>query len=296
MQIIDYKGWQSIRLANRQVELVVTRDVGPRILRFGFIGGPNIFAELEGQIGGRGESEWMNRGGHRLWIAPEAAPWSYELDNELYALAESIPNGVRTVQAPGPLTGIEKQMEITLDPERNVVTVRHTLTNRRVTPVRCSVWTPSVMGPGGQAILPLPAKVPHTECLVPTQNWSLWSYTVLNDPRFTFGRDYLFFRQDAARGPNKIGLRHREGWAAYQREGMLFVKYFDCVADAEYPDGNVNCECFSNEEMLEVESLGPLVSLRQDESASRTETWKLFAPVARCESEADADRWIKPLV
>ncbi|NLF86391.1 MAG: hypothetical protein GX571_09845, partial [Lentisphaerae bacterium] len=206
MQMIDYKGWKSIRLANRQVELIVTRDVGPRVIRFGFIGGPNIFAELEGHIGGRGESEWMNRGGHRLWIAPEAAPWSYELDNEPYAVAEAIPNGVRTVQAPGPLTGIEKQMEITLDPERNVVTIRHTLTNRRASPVRCSVWTPTVMGPGGQAILPLPAKVPHTECLVPTQNWSLWSYTVLNDPRFTFGRDYIFFRQDATRGPNKIGL------------------------------------------------------------------------------------------
>jgi len=296
MQMIDYKGWKCIRLANKQVELIVTRDVGPRIIRFGFIGGPNVFAEFEDQMGGRGESEWMIRGGHRLWIAPEAAPWSYELDNEPYAVAEAIPNGVRTVQAPGPLTGIEKQMEITLDPERNVVTIRHTLTNRRASPVRCSVWTPTVMGPGGQAILPLPAKVPHTECLVPTQNWSLWSYTVLNDPRFTFGRDYIFFRQDATRGPNKIGLRQREGWAAYQREEMLFVKYFDCVADAEYPDGNVNSEYFSNEAMLEVESLGPLVSLQQDESASHTETWKLFAPVARCESEADVDRLIKPLV
>ena len=296
MQMIDYKGWKSIRLANRQVELIVTRDVGPRIIRFGFIGGPNLFAEFADELGGRGESEWMNRGGHRLWIAPEAKPWSYELDNEPYAVAEAIPNGVRTVQAPGPLTGIEKQMEITLDPERNVVTIRHTLTNRRASPVRCSVWTPTVMGPGGQAILPLPAKVPHTECLVPTQNWSFWSYTVLNDPRFTFGRNYILFRHDASRGPNKIGLRHREGWAAYQREEMLFVKYFDCVADAEYPDGNVNSEYFSNEAMLEVESLGPLVSLQQDESASHTETWKLFAPVARCESEADVDRWIKPLV
>jgi hypothetical protein len=296
MQAIDYKGWKSIRLANRQVELVVTRDVGPRIIRFGFIGGPNLFAEFAGQQGGRGESEWMIRGGHRLWIAPEAKPWSYELDNEPYELAEAIPNGVRAVQAPGPLTGIAKQMEITLDPDRNQVAVVHTLTNRRATPARCSVWTPSVMGPGGQAILPLPAKVPHTDCLAPTQNWSLWSYTVLNDPRFTFGRDYIFFRHDASRGPNKIGLMQREGWAAYQREEMLFVKYFDCVADAAYPDGNVNCECFSNEEMLEVESLGPLVSLQQNESVNRTEVWKLFSPVARCASEEDADRWVKPLI
>jgi hypothetical protein len=296
MQMVKFKGWNAIRLANREVELVISRDVGPRILRFGFVGGPNIFAEYAEQQGGRGESEWMIRGGHRFWVAPEAKPWSYELDNDPYESAVAIPNGVRTLQAAGPLTGLAKQMDITLDPERNEVKVVHTLINRRELPVRCSTWALSVMGPGGQAIIPLPAKKPHTECLEPTQNWSLWAYTVLNDSRLMLGRDYLFIRHEAGRSPNKIGLKQREGWAAYQRENLLFVKYFDCVEDAEYPDGNVNFECFTNEDMLEVESLGPLVSLQQGESVSRTEVWKLFANVPRCATEADVAKWVKPLI
>jgi hypothetical protein len=60
---------------------VISRDVGPRILRLGFIGERNLFAEIAGQQGGMNEDEWMIRGGHRLWIAPEEKPKTYELDN-----------------------------------------------------------------------------------------------------------------------------------------------------------------------------------------------------------------------
>ena len=74
MENVEFNGWQNnVRLANGEVELIVTQDVGPRVCRFGFIDGPNMFAELDGQ-GGSGEEEWMIRGGHRLWIAPEEKP------------------------------------------------------------------------------------------------------------------------------------------------------------------------------------------------------------------------------
>ncbi len=296
MQEVKFNGWRALRLANREVELIVTRDVGPRIIRFGFTGGPNIFAEVEGQQGGRGEKEWMIRGGHRLWIAPEAVPWSYELDNEPYERAEAIPDGVLVRQAAGPVTGLAKQMEITLAADSNTVTIRHTLFNAGAHTVRCAVWAPSVMGPGGQAIVPLPAKIPHTERLTHNQQWSIWPYTDLSDPRWTFGRDQVLFRQDPRRGPAKIGIAHREQWVAYQREGLLFAKYFPHLPDAEYPDGGVSFETFANEEFLELESLGPLVSLQPGESASHTERWRLFRGVPRCAGEADVARLVKPLV
>ena len=35
-----YNGWQNCyRVSNGQIELIVTGDVGPRIIRFGFVGG-----------------------------------------------------------------------------------------------------------------------------------------------------------------------------------------------------------------------------------------------------------------
>src|SRR5260370_22874998 len=65
------RGWpNSYRMSNGEVELIITTDVGPRVIRFAFIGGQNIFKEFEPQLGHSGEKEWMPRGGHRLWDAP----------------------------------------------------------------------------------------------------------------------------------------------------------------------------------------------------------------------------------
>jgi len=69
IETVSYRGWKhNIRLTNGQVELIVTQDVGPRIVRFGFIGARNVFGELSEQMGGAGETQWMIRGGHRLWL------------------------------------------------------------------------------------------------------------------------------------------------------------------------------------------------------------------------------------
>lgn len=39
---INYKGWcNSFRVSNGKLELVVLADVGPRIIRYGFVGDVN---------------------------------------------------------------------------------------------------------------------------------------------------------------------------------------------------------------------------------------------------------------
>ena len=158
-----------------------------------------------------------------------------------------------------------------------------------------SPWALSVMAPNGMAILPLPAKIPHTKCLTHNQEWSLWGYTDFTDKRWTLGSRYIFFRQDPKRGPNKMGLAQREGWAAYVVGPYAFVKRFPWIDGAKYPDGGVNFETFSNEEFLEVETLGPLVTLRPGQSTRHVETWRIFRKVPHIASEADADRHIRPL-
>lgn len=296
MQEVVYNGWKCLRLTNDETELIVTRDIGPRIIRFGFIGGPNVLGEIPADQGGRGEAEWKNRGGHRCWIAPESMPWSYELDNEPYAEAAAISGGIRTRQEPGPVTGLAKELEITLASDKNEVRVLHRYTNRGAGPVDFAPWSISVMGLNGLEIIPLPKKIPHTEMLTHNQNWSIWSYTDFADPRWKIGSRYVFLRQDPARGPTKLGVAHREGWVAYQREGCLFVKYFPFAEGAKYPDGGVNFETFTNQEILEIETLGGLVTLKPGESVEHVEKWRLFANVPECTSEDDVDRIVRPLV
>lgn len=296
MEIVEFNGWRrNVRLANDDVELIVTQDVGPRIARFGFTGETNVFAEIDGHQGGTDEDEWMLRGGHRLWAAPEVKPDTYELDNTPIPI-EEIDGGIRTRQPVGKRTGLAKTMDIALAPDSSQVTVLHTLQNMSHKPVTVAPWGLTVMAPGGMAIVPLPPKVPHTERLTHNQEWSLWAYTDLSDPRWTLGSRYVFLRQDETRGPTKIGMAHREGWIGYLLGEFLFVKRFEWLNGVDYPDGGVNFETFANEEFLEVESLGALQTLEPDESVSHEEQWELYRSVPRVGTEDDVDKQIVPIV
>jgi len=111
---ISYGGWPNCyRISNAQVELILTADVGPRVIRFGFVGGQNLFKEFSEQMGGTGETSWQIRGGHRLWIGPEDARYTYGLDNSPVTV-EVMGDMVRATQATEPETGLQKVMDIYL--------------------------------------------------------------------------------------------------------------------------------------------------------------------------------------
>jgi hypothetical protein len=57
------------------------------VIRYGFVGGQNLFKEFAEQLGRSGETSWQARGGHRLWAAPERIPYTYALDNRAVTVA-----------------------------------------------------------------------------------------------------------------------------------------------------------------------------------------------------------------
>ena len=71
-----------LKLSNGTVDVLVTLDLGPRVIYYGFAGGENTFAELGPDTVVKSElGEWHPWGGHRLWHAPEASPRRYVLDD-----------------------------------------------------------------------------------------------------------------------------------------------------------------------------------------------------------------------
>lgn len=290
MEQVNYNGWEKcIRLANQEIELIVTTVIGPRIIRFGFQNEKNMFTEISEDQGGRNEKDWKLRGGHRFWIAPELKPRTYELDNSPVE-TEVIPYGIRTRQPPGALSECAKTMEISLDSKSNTVRIVHTLTNHGSEPIHGAPWALSVMAPNGMAVIPLPARIPHTERVLHNQEWTLWGYTDLTDPRWTLGPRYIFLRQDINRGPNKLGIAHREGWGGYLLDEFLFVKRFDFNPTSIYPDGGVNFEVFTNESFLEMESLAGLANLEPGASLSHMETWELHRGIPHVNNQEEADK------
>lgn len=294
LEKVDYRGWKNcFRLSNGSVELIVTSDVGPRIIRLAFCGGSNLFAEFSDQTGRSGEKEWMIRGGHRLWIAPEKIPLTYEPDNGPVEV-RPVKNGLRTVEKTGALSKCRKKMTVRMNPSADEVTVLHEITNNSPRPVEMAPWALSVMAPGGLAVIPLPARIPHSVQVLPNQQWSLWGYTDLADSRFKIGKRYIFFSHDGRKGPNKLGLLQKEGWSAYIVNGDLFTKTVPFKKGSVYPDGNVNFETFSNEDMLELETLGPLCKLRPGETVRHLEKWSLYSGVGEIRNEEDVQSKILP--
>src|SRR5581483_2821987 len=101
---------------------------------------------------------------------------------------------------------------------------------------------------------------------------------------------------DPKRKPTKFGLAHAMGWVGYLNRGTLFVKRIPYEDGKTYPDRGCNFETWTDPDMLEVESLGPLVRLKPGGRVTHTETWELFGNVPDVKGEADIDRHILPVV
>jgi hypothetical protein len=283
------------RLSNGAAEVVVTTDVGPRIAAYRLAGGENVFRE---RAGTGPKTEWRSYGGHRLWAAPEARPRTYAPDNDPVEYQADASRGAITLTAPvEPLARIQKTIRVVLDAAGPGVTVEHTITNKSAWPIELAPWAVTVMKGGGTAIVPQePPPPPDTEMLLPVRSMALWAYTNMSDARFTFGRRYVRLRSDeAAATPLKIGFGNKAGWAAYHRDGTLFVKRFAYENDARYADFGSNNELYTNGAMLEVETMGRLQTIAPGASATHVERWGLFKDVAIGTTDDDLDGSVLPL-
>ncbi|GIV09160.1 MAG: hypothetical protein KatS3mg019_1251 [Fimbriimonadales bacterium] len=273
-EVVSSHGWREcLRVSDGNWELIATTQVGPRILRFGFAGGQNLFWEHPDQQGATGGNEWRIYGGHRLWHAPEHPVRTYAPDNEPI---EWDWNGQRLLlrQPVETRTGIQKELE--LRPAERAIEIVHRLVNRNLWTVRLAGWALSVMAPGGVALVPQEPYQPHPNALLPVRVMALWAYTDMGDPRLCWGKRLIQVRQDpTAAHPLKIGVSNTLGWMAYWHGETLFVKRYQHFLSAAYSDGGCSAEIFTNGDMLELETLSPLTELSSEEALEHTEWWSL---------------------
>jgi hypothetical protein len=295
----EFGGWRNCyRVSNGTVEAVVTQDVGPRVMRFGFCGGQNFFKEFAGQLGRSGEAEWQPRGGHRIWIAPEDPVSTYAPDNGPVEI-EVTAGGLIATEPVEALTGIEKRIELRMATSGTAVEVIHRLRNAGSAPYRLAPWALTMMAPGGVGIHGFPPRGTHPEMLAPTNPLVMWAFTNLQDRRWRLLERYLVLRQDPENpAPQKLGSFHPRTWGAYLLNGELFVKRTEAHGTpADYPDLGCSFETFTNRDFLELETLGPVTVLEPGQAATHTERWTAFKGVhiERWE-DAELDRVLAPLI
>jgi hypothetical protein len=264
------------KLSNGEVEVVVTTDIGPRIIRYGFPGDENILGEVPDAVIKTELGEWKPWGGHRLWTAPESNPRSYSPDNSPIEHESAAPFSIRLIQPAEERTAIQKVMTVTLAPTGSGLTVLHQITNRGLWSINVAPWALTIMNGGGVAILPQEPYRSWEEELLPARPLVLWHYTDLSDARWSFGPKFIQLRTaEEMTAPQKIGITNKQGWAAYHRQNILFVKQFGYVEGASYPDYGCNNEVYTAGSFIELESIGPLTQLEPGGVAIHEERWSL---------------------
>ncbi|NLJ15740.1 MAG: hypothetical protein GX346_01245 [Clostridiales bacterium] len=299
---IEYKNYgKCLKMENDTCELIVTVDIGPRIISYKLHGKENVMkedinrnikndtAEYQ-EYFGEGEA-WYIYGGHRLWSSPERYVQSYIPDNK--PVSYEIKGNSIFLKPEAAKTGEAFSMKVTLDENSSRVSVFHSITNILDEEMTLAPWALTVLAQGGVEVFPLNTK--DTGLLSNRRN-VLWPYSDINDKRFFISNKFATLSQDKnAETSFKIGINNEDGWAAYFVNEQMFLKRFPYNENAEYPDYGCNFETFTNAEFLECESLGSLQTLGKGDIAQLSENWELFelSPEFEARNEESIESFVK---
>ena len=257
--------------------VVITTSVGPRILSMSLPDGTGagLLASLPDlHIERQGWPRFQLHGGHRLWAGPEVPETTYLPDDgpiEVERAADRV-----SCSYLEPETGLRRTIGVA--PTSDSVVVDHRIINEGRTPVDVAPWAITMCTPGGEAWVPRPDARRGPHGVLPNGSIVTWPYTRLADDRLMLEAPILRIRAVAgAATPCKIGVAGAVDWIAYRLGGAVLIKRVRYMAAATYPDLGASIQCYSGGEFIEIETLGPLVTLGPAETIHHVETWSLRA-------------------
>lgn len=296
-EIENFKEYgRCVSISNGVIEALVTVDLGPRIISFGYVDGTNFMSSDRSAYAPKTSKEytdffgegrcWENFGGHRIWLSPESDPETYLPDDRKvdYTVTES---GALFTPLPDTEVGIVKTMELKMDPDDANLQVIMKVTNIADKPQEFAIWALSVCDKGGTLIVPMNT---NDTGLLSNRIISVWPYTDMSNDRIYWGNKYVTVRQDVnAEKPLKLGFDLNCGTAYYVLgDDILCKKYDTNHPNGKYPDGGCSFETYTNDVMLEFETLGELKTVNTGETSEHIELWSLCKKPCEVDLRNDA--------
>jgi hypothetical protein len=269
----DYHGRPTRRLDTPHLWVEALATAGPRIVRLGRAGSAeNLLAETPDDGWDTPFGRYELFGGHRLWYAPEdpergAVP---DVDGLLLEDGSDSLRLTGRVEAP---TGLVRTIAIEVVSGGAALSVCHELCNTGEGPIELAPWSITQLPLGGSVILPQPSTRPAHD-VRPNRNLVLWPYTSWTDGRLGLHDGAVVI--DAVAGTDlKVGYFNDSGWIAYMRGSDALVRRFEPAVGRAHPDLGCNVETYVGARYLELEVLGPLVTLAAGEATVLVERWEL---------------------
>ncbi len=253
-------------IENDFLRLEFFTTTGPRIIGLYARGANgNLLAETPDVHWPTPHGEFFLRGGHRLWVAPENPFYTCpEGDIQIEQNGSSV-----FLRSKADISGIEKEISIQLDENR--VHLSHRITWHGKDEIRFAPWAITQMRMGGMAIVPQS----NADGLQPNRNLVLWPYTRIHDPRLELNDDLILLHGKFSAEACKVGAHTPLGWLACAMGDALFIKSFEVTA-GDFPDQGCNVEVYVKDTCIELETLGPLKTLKQGHSITHSETWQVL--------------------
>ena len=281
---VAYKNYgKCLAISNDIMEVLVTVDIGPRIIKCNLCGKENMmFEDIERNVSEDvselfgADKKWYIYGGHRIWMSPESFPVTYYPDNDK-VVYRTFQNGAEFTPSVQADSVIQITLKVEMAENEPKLKLTHKITNTKKEPITGSLWCLSVMAPGGTALVAQPTE---DTGLLANRSLIIWPYTRMTDKRLNITDKYITVSQDKnADTKLKIGFNNTFGKAAYINKEQALVKYSEYVKGASYPDNGCSVEIFTNNLFEEVETLSPLTTLARGEAIVHTEDWTIFPDV-----------------
>lgn len=285
-----------VQITNGLIDVAVTIERGPRIVRLGFVNEANLlYNDLDRKYVCRNdkmaehygnEAAFYCYGGHRVWLSPEKMPDTYYPDNEpvVYGIE---PDGVSFTPARQKRNEMQLNFQVLMTEGATDIMVVHGAKNVSKEKQTCALSAITMVPGGGIVIIPQNTDDENRE--QPNRMTALWPYTDLHDSRITATNRYVTLRHDPEReDPLKLGTNNVLGWIAYCDGGYTMIKRYVHNAQALYTDFGCSCESYLCKDYAEIQSLSPLYGLEPGEGIRHVENISLFRTPEAPEQEDNA--------
>jgi len=261
----DFPNCYEIHTKNEK--MILTSSFGPRILYFGNNNTGNIlFNEanpLKKKIG------FHLYGGHRFWLAPETQFTARSDDRP--CLVEQKDNYLK-ITSYDPQLHFEKTLRIT--EKNNRFSVEHIFVNKGRYIFPASLWGLTCVPPEG--IVFFPWNTTGSWKLSKIIYWQRWTKqkTNISSNQFVPTPDLFLIKPNGDTG--KVGTAGYEGFVGITNKNYTFIKKFNYVDGASYPDDNCAIEVYTCKYFIELETLSPIYMTEPNHPYVHTEEWILI--------------------
>lgn len=293
----DYKGFgKSLYLTNGVVDLIVSLNIGPRVLRYGYVGEDNIFlADTENKCivhqtspalkDYYGEEHYYcTYGGHRLWQAPEVHPKTHYPDNFPIEY-EILDNGVKLIAPVQHKNLIQSSITLTFG-EGTEIAVHQEIQNMAPYMQEFAAWSITMCATGGVEILRRnTSAIPGN----PNMSIALWSHADFTNNTIFIGKKYITIVQPTTHTSMKIGFELEHGDTYYVNGDTVFKKEFSPIYPyGNYTDRNSSFETYSCMHFTELEACSEFKKLAPKQSVTLDEKWSLCRKPCDFDPRSDA--------